>query len=134
VEKVFDLSLFALVAIWPITLPAIGLLVWSLARIPAEVNPYQRKAIYPCFGLLGIGPASVIVSVAIGHNGLPAQWPPWVDWFVPSVLAINLVLGVLLLFRARRARFTSSLVVIASLLLTMAFACSGTMALTGVGP
>jgi hypothetical protein len=134
VTQLFDLLLFGQLICWPLSLPAGCLLLLSLAGCMSPALAPHCRAVGRCYWLLAVGPAAVLASVAIGHEGPPLQWPGWVDWFVPAVVALHAIAGVVIVLLARGARLTSLLAVLGSLLLTVAFAASGTMALTGVGP
>ena len=132
VAQFFDLCLFALVAGGLLSVPALFLLLGSLVmRSPESGNP---RGFLLSYLLLAIPPASAAIAVAIGHRGGVAEWPPWVDWYVPAVVATNALIGAVLIWSARGARAKCTLVVVASLLLSLAFSGSATMALTGVGP
>ena len=134
VSQFLQLALFAVFAFWFVSLPALGLLAWSLALITNRPHSEERRRAARCYWLLLLAPASLGVAVTIGHHGPPVEWPAWIDVFVPAVTVGNMLLGLVLVVRARGVRIAAMIVVIASVLLSLVFASAGLIALTGVGP
>ena len=127
-----QLVMLCLIGLWPVTLPAAGLLGWALSRDESKDYATFRRAFLHCVSLLVIGTVSLTICFVIRYTVHPAVWPV-AAWFILIPLALQIILSIVFVARATRHRFHCLLVVLGSDLLSLALFAAMAIALGNVG-